>query len=270
MKLLILFNGTFPGSSAGAKRVDYYRKGLMNEGVEVNVIPIQNNHSGRFSFFTSMILNPLKAAKTFYKVHKKQEILFLYGFGWLSCILLSILAKINGVKIHLEVNEKQGSVYGNRITELEAVRLFVLFMTEWSYSFLDGFVVISTALEEYIKKHSSKNAQIIKIPIIIDLERNQDSIKSPEAKSPYILHTGALSDRKDGIVEVFQAFALANKKYNKTLHFYLTSKVAPQETLTKIEQIITKNELQDNVHFLGDITEEKLLSFQKYCAMVII
>jgi glycosyltransferase involved in cell wall biosynthesis len=270
MKVLVLFNGVFPGPSAGAKRVDYYRRGLENEGLEVKVLAVQNKKVNRFSFFTSMISIPVKSFITFYRERKKQEVLFLYGFGWLSYILLSLLAKISGVKIYIEVNEKPGSVYGNRMTELKIIKSFNLFITELSYYFLDGFVVISTPLEDYIKKFAAKKARIIKIPIIIDLDRNIANISKPEAQFPYLLHTGALSDRKDGIIEVFEAFAKANSILDKKLHFYLTSKIAPQDVLRKMEKIIKENKLQDNVHFLGNISEEMLLSYQKYCSMVII
>ena len=270
MKVLLLFAGAFPGSSAGAKRVDYYRKGLLNEGINVDVLSVNNNHTGSLSFFTSMIIIPVKAAVAFFKVRKEQDVLFLYGFGWVSYLFLAMLAKISVVKIYLEVNEKQGSVYGNRFTELKVIRSINLFMTELSYSFLDGFVVISSALEEYVKKNASEKARIIKIPIIIDLDRNQPSITKPEAQFPYILHTGALSDRKDGIIEVFQAFATSCISLNKELHFYLTSKIAPKDTLEKIDSIIIEHGLQENVHFLGEISEDKLLSYQKHCAMVII
>lgn len=271
MRILFLFDGVFPGPSAGAKRLELYRKGIENEGLEVKVILVQNKNISRFSSFTSMIIIPLKVLKTFYSERKKHDSLFLYGFGWSTYILLSIIAKISGVKIYLEVNEKQGSVYGNRFTELFIVKKINILMTNFSYLFFDGFVVISNSLENYIRKNSSRKARIIKIPILVDLNNSQLNVSKPHGvKMPYIFHSGALSERKDGILEVFAAFAIACNALNKQLHFYLTSKIAPKDVLEQIDKIIFQNNIQENVHFLGNISENELLSHQKYCSMVII
>jgi glycosyltransferase involved in cell wall biosynthesis len=271
MRILFLFDGIFPGPSAGAKRLAFYRKAIENEGLEVKVIPIQNKNINRFSSLTSMIMIPIKSIKTFYRERKKNDALFLYGFGWSTYILLSIIAKISGVKIYLEVNEKQGSLYGNRFTELFIVKKFNILMTNFSYLFFDGFVVISDSLENYIRRKSSRKARIIKIPILVDLNNSQINFSKPHGVNmPYVFHSGALSERKDGILEVFAAFAIACNALNKQLHFYLTSKIAPKDVLEQIDKIIFQNNIQENVHFLGNISENELLSYQKHCSMVII
>lgn len=270
MGVLILFSGDFPGPTAGAKRIEYYKRGLMEEGIDVEVAPVRQNNSGRFSIYLSSFFLPIKSVLIFLRSKKKHDVLFLYGFGWLSHVLLFAVARIYGVKIYLEINEKQGTVYGSRFTELKLVRAFNLYMVRWSYNLFDGFVVISEALQDDMKPFVLRGAKIIKVPIIVDPERGAGIISKPPASFPYILHTGALSDRKDGMAEVFAAFAIACKSMDKKLHFYLTSKQAPRELWNAIEAIVEKDELQDNIHFLGNISEDLILSFQKYTALVII
>jgi glycosyltransferase involved in cell wall biosynthesis len=270
MRILILFEGQFPGPSAGAKRIDYYQKGLKQTGVSAMVLPIGNKSNGRISFYWNQMVTPFIAAQTFYKKRKKCNILFLYGFGWLSYLLLSVIAKTYGVKIYLEVNEKPGSVYGSVFTEIRLIKFISTKLIEFAFRFFDGFVVISAALEIYLKPFVVRGAKLVTIPIIIDLKRDSGLTIKPDAHFPYILHTGALSDQKDGIGEMLEAFAIACKSLNKQVHIYFTSKVATSNLLEHIERVIAENGLQQNVHFLGDISEEKLLSFQKFCSMVII
>jgi glycosyltransferase involved in cell wall biosynthesis len=268
--MVILYSGNFPGTTAGAKRVDYYKRGLIAAGIEVDILPISLQYSGRITFYISSFLIPFRAVKAFFKVRLKYKSLLIYGFNWTSYFLLIFIARLNGIKVYLEINEKYGTVYGNRITEFKLLKGFNVAMTRLSYFFFDGFVVISSALEHSLKPYTSRGATLIKIPIIIDLNRNHENIKTPNIDKPYMLHTGALSDRKDGITEVFAAFAIASKILNNKLHFYLTSQVAPKEILQNIRRIIEENDLQNNIHFLGDISEELLLSYQKFCSLVII
>jgi glycosyltransferase involved in cell wall biosynthesis len=273
MKILILYAGVFPGPSAGAKRIGYYKSGLEKAGISTHIIPVtpvNKKNNSRFSFYLGILATPFIASLFFLKNRKKCDVVFLYGFGGVSTLLIATMAYFAGVKIFLEINEKPGTPYGNRLTEIKAFKFISTKITEFSYRFIDGFVVISSALEDYVKPIANKDAKILKVPIIIDLERNDGSIAAPGAFTPYILHAGALSDRKDGISEVVEAFAIACKAMNRQLHFYFTSKVAPLYLTDHIQNVINKNDLHKNIHFQGDISEEQLLSYQKYCSMVII
>ena len=270
MSVLILFAGQFPGPTAGAKRIGYYQKGLIAAAMPADILPIGNLATGRMSHYLNLFFQPFKTANSFYKVRKKYSAVLVYGFGWLTYLLLAFVAKTNNIKLYLEVNEKPGSIYGSRLTEISWIKLINTKLTEFSFRFFDGFVVISEALATYLKPHANRDARLLNVPIIIDIDRNIGEIEKPVVHFPYLLHTGALSDRKDGMAEVFAAFAIACKALNKQLHFYLTSKVAPSDLSQLIETVINENGLEQNVHFLGDIPESKLLSLQKYCSMVII
>jgi len=271
MNIVILYEGNFPSSSPGAKRIEYYRKGLSNSGDSVDIIPVTFNHKNRFAFLYKSLWNTIKAVNLFFRFKSKTDALLLYGFSPFTFLFLTSLAKLYKVRIYLEVNEKVGSVYTNRILNLIFIRIATVFFTECVYLFFDGFIVISENLRDYIAKHASKNASIIKIPIIIDTEsrKEEDKVIST-AQVPYILHSGALSDRKDGIIEVFEAFSIACNALNKELFFYLTLNVAPKEIHNKIQKIVKDGRLEKNVHFLGELTETELLQWQKNCAMVII
>lgn len=269
MKVLILFSGQFPGSSAGAKRIDYYKKGLTAAGMPTDILPIGNITTGRINHYSRLFFQPFKAAISLYKSRKIYGTVLLYGFDWISLWFIALSARICGIKLYLEVNEKPGTVYGSRVTELGLIKLVSTKMTEHSFRFFDGLIVISSALEHYLKQHIKNNTSLIIVPIISDIERQGIGTVAP-VTHPFLLHAGALSDRKDGIGEVMEAFAIATKKTIEPLHIYFTSKVAPKDLWQKIQQVIIDNDLQDRVHFLGEIAESDLLAYQKFCSMVII
>lgn len=270
MKNLIFFSGKFPSNSAGAKRVSYYKEGLDAMGLKTEIVGIDMLPFGAFGYYLDMFIFPIRAVIKIVTLSGYYNNIILYGFNWLSCLLICIYGLFSKKRIYLEVNEKPGSVYSNKLTEMKLSKWFICNMTYFSYKFLDGFLVISDNLSLLISKYKKYDAKVIKIPIIIDLQRGQNHLQDNKFSKKFILHTGALSDRKDGIIEVFQAFAIANKRLNNDLDFYLTSKIAPKEVLSIINQIVQKNNLQNNVHFLGNISEDELLYYQKNCSLVII
>jgi glycosyltransferase involved in cell wall biosynthesis len=270
MKALILYSGKFPGTSASAKRINFFKEGLIAANLPTDILSIGKLTTGRLAYYLNLFYQPFRTAVIFFKARKKYNLAYIYGFGWVTYLLLAMLGRYSGIKLYLEVNEKLGSMYGNRFTELKLVKFFTNEMTKLTYLFFDGFIVISDALEAYLKPYVSSRARIINIPIIIDNSRDLSCIEKPFVEMPYLLHTGALSDRKDGIAEVFEAFAIACNALNKQLHFYLTSKLAPRDLWQSIQKVIKENGLEQNVHFLGEIPEQQLLSLQKYCSMVII
>jgi glycosyltransferase involved in cell wall biosynthesis len=271
MKVVILFNGKYPGHSPGAKRISLYQKGLKECGHSAEIVPS--------SFFPKTIvliyLIPLIAPFVILLKAKRQlnecDVIFSYGFGWWAILILSIYTKITNRKLAIEVNEKPGSTYGSRFTEFWFVKKFNMLGTRFlAYKLVDGFVVISGTLRDFIEKHKSSNALIFTVPILIDVEEMQVPGEEVVIQKPFVLHAGALSERKDGITTVFKAFALVTRKLNNTLHFYLTSKVAPRDVWQRIQTTILENNLQENIHFLGEIPERKLRAYQHECCMLII
>ena len=108
------------------------------------------------------------------------------------------------------------------------------------------------------------------ILLFINFEFYQKHVKKPDVLSPYILHSATINDHKDGIINVLRAFAKVVTEKGIDLHFYFTSKLALSKTMKQMEEIIFRNRLRSNIHFLGDLDEDTLLSFQAYCSMVII
>lgn len=269
MSVLILYSGKYPGSSPGAKRIGYYQRGLEAAGLKTEIKTISLKSKQRIVLEIEKLLLPFKTFFLFLKWRRQYDILFIYGFNWLTYVLLSLICRFSNVKLYLEINEKPGTVYGNRLSELKLMKFFYVVTYRFSLRFIDGFVVISEALKTYLKPYTDKGAHLIIIPIIIDIERKGLHAQSLVTHD-FLLHAGALSDRKDGIGELIEAFALVCKKISRPFHLYFTSKQAPKELLDKINQVISLNDLADRVHFLGNISESNLLAYQKYCRMLVI
>jgi len=85
-----------------------------------------------------------------------------------------------------------------------------------------------------------------------------------------MLHTATLNDHKDGLINVFKAFAKVVSETGMDLHFYLTCKKGLQKTKNLIDKIVSDHKLENYVHFLGDLDEKTLLAYQQHCSVVVI
>lgn len=270
MNVSMLFCGEYPGYGAAANRLMHYEIGLRAAGCHVMTESIPSNRK-RYNHLYRLII-PILAFKRTLSIRNSSDIVLVYGFGWCSIILICLGAFFSGAKVILEINEKPGTCYTNWFSEIKPFKVFnYVFLTRLAFPLLDGFIVISDALEQYISYHKSKHAAVIKVPILISKDRfNITKLPEIDVNKPFMLHAGALSDKKDGIINVIKAFAIVCNERGKEFHFYLTSKVAPKYLLDEIDAIIKFYNLEEHIHFLGNISHEELVAYQKECSLVVI
>ncbi|MFT3682728.1 MAG: glycosyltransferase [Ferruginibacter sp.] len=270
MNVIIFFGGNYKGHSASASRTALYVKGLTENGIGVKVISNYKPLRGRLAHLLWTYISPLSSCRTILKQPADDAILLVYASGWVKYIFIWIAARLRKMKFVVEVNEKPYTPYGSWLSEIKFLKWINSFMHRHiAMKLPDGFIAISKNLEDYLKENG--RSEIVKIPIIIDPSAGAaESSKLENVQKPFLLHAGALSEQKDGIVGVFEAFAIANTQLGGELYFYLTDKVAPQQTLTSIRQIVKEYNLEKKVIFLGLIPKADLLAYQKECSMLIL
>lgn len=272
MKVLLLYSGRYPSFGSASKRISNYKKGLEQNGHEVIVFSVPSKQGCALKRIPLNLVAPFSILKRLKSWLNKIDVLFIYGFGWITKLIILRTAHIRGVKTALEINEYPYSIIGSRrdkyLKYFNSIKRLCL--NRFVFPQADGFVAISEPLFQYVAKHKSPNAKIIKVPIIVDYNYYQVDVPQPECIKPYILHSSTMNDNRDGISDVFNAIAEVNSKPGVKIHFYLTSKLALAETWSNVRQIIHEKNLNDYIHFLGDLDEKTLLGYQQHCAMVVI
>ena len=291
MELILFYNGPYPQGMAMTKRLHCYAKALKEDGVGVQVfIPgkdkqldkgiyqgiswgsVSNPWLGK-SYIIRQLGHLLWAfiyARHCYQWSKKGAMIFLCGFGWWTNLLAIMAIHLAGSKALLEVNENPYSPEGGRLDPVwlrRWRRRMVLFLV---YSHVDGFVVISEKLAELVARYKKKSAQIIKIPILVDDHEDSEDAETvlKTNGSPYILHAGALSETKDGVLAVFKAFVKVNQ--SQALDFYLTSNSMQPSLANQVNQLIKQYKLEHRVHFTGFLETRELTKLRKNSALAII
>lgn len=134
----------------------------------------------------------------------------------------------------------------------------------------DGVLSISDALSGYAKRYVSPNCSMFKIPILVDYEKYKLEDLSSQSEYPYIFHSGTLTEQKDGILGVLEAFGRALQRTEKPFKFISTGNVERSKHKEEILDIISRYHLEDKVIFTGYIAEEELRSYLQKASLVII
>jgi glycosyltransferase involved in cell wall biosynthesis len=290
MRILAIYNGIYPDGMAMSNRLHLYCKALIAGGVDIEIvvpsnkrIPDQGYSDGIKYFY---IKDPIKFRKHFFlKINsffaafiyarycllnaKKYDIIFIPGFGWFASLLLIAGAHLGGAKVVLEVNENPYTPEGGRLDPLWLRKIHRQLILNVTFRFADGFIVISTPLQQLVENYKKKSAQVVRIPIITNTKEEPTQIYN-KIDAPFILHSGALSETKDGVEAMFLAFAKAAIKTNIPIKFILTNKIAHNKLLNKIDDIIKTNKLEDRVVFLGHIPKAELKDYRRTCLTTII
>ena len=272
MNILFLLSWKYPGYGAASKRITNYKKGLSLRGNKIEIKSIYSLYKNPIQSLLNGLLMPLLTIIELVKYKNKTDIILVYGFGWMSKLFIVLYGKTHHIKVVFEVNEKPYSIVGSRRDYILKYffGLNTWLLTRLVYPLTDGFVVISENLEKFVSTHKSPRAKIIKIPIIVDYDSYQVVTADTGGIKPYIFHSATLNDNKDGISDVIEALGLVVRKYNQPLNFYLTSRLALDATKVKVREIIVNYNIGDYIHYLGDLDEETLQSYQKNCDLVVI
>jgi glycosyltransferase involved in cell wall biosynthesis len=283
MKIIAFYTGIYPdGFAPMAYRLHYYMKALLSKGVDVEIVmPTDKDETSNIFEGVPFSFVKVSKPKRFNESRIIKEYAKICALLAVNCDAVLITNRENnyiqkvsesihavGGKIVVEINENPYSIFGSRLDTAFSLFLKRQYFLMKTVKRVDGVIVISELLHELISMYKSKNAPIVKIPILtgsryIEREKTYDGI-------PYILHAGALSEQKDGVKAMLQAFQLAHKELNGNLRFVFTSNTGFHSLKRWIYNYIKKNNLGKNISFEGLVSTNELEKLYNNCSLAII
>jgi glycosyltransferase involved in cell wall biosynthesis len=294
MRVLVVFDNHYPEGMAMANRLHLYAKGIVELGGKIRILAgkykkksngIQTYEGVEYytlngSFYKlPSILNRLtdfferlNLYAHLIRNRKEYDIIWAIGYAWFPLLIFSIISKLFNKKVVIELNELPHSIVSSRLQSnfTNSIKRGLLFTI--TYPQLNGFIVISEALKELAETKRAKSAKIIKIPILMDASKfaGEDFNIDLRFKERFVFHAGTLTEEKDGIVEVFEAIAKVIKEKDPQLKFILSNKITLPKIIAKIDGIIEKYGIQDNVIFHNHLSKDEMHKYLKTCTLVII
>lgn len=281
MKISVITSTPFPKGLAATNRITNYCLGLLEHNIQPFVFTIHSTNtpqdpylskgvykniqysyaskSERPKSFVKRRLNDIKdlllSCKYAYK--NDADINYIYINSNLKELILIIASKLGGKKVVRELCEYP---YYKKCFQSWISQAFIL-------PLYDGHVAISENLFILGNKKKSQKAKIIKVPILIDSSNKKIAFEYSHRR-PYIFHGGTLTESKDAIISTMKAFVIVNKKLRKKIDFILAGPTSSD--LNELRTIIKDNQLEDNVIFLGQLTHDEVIKYQKGATLSIL
>ena len=224
LKICFVFKGDIFYSSAPTNRVLSLAEGLNILGAESFIygfVPLKDKKfasNGKLynipysypniksrSFFIRAIISIIDLFVRLPKfiVQNKVNIIYIYSIPLISKWIILLQRIIFSYKVVEEANEYPLILLKNCRMKKYYGRLLILF----SYKFLDGMIVMTNNLLNYYKQLTSQKTRFEIINMTVDISRfiNMRQMIIPEFN--YLAYCGGLSQRKDGIITLIEAFS---------------------------------------------------------------
>ena len=280
MKINALSTSGYPPQySPMSHRLHCYMLALKEEGNDVKVFFFSNEslkgeyegipyESIEFDYKNYFIF-PRSYLKLFrnalYSIIREADV-FFHSEDRISTILsIQKVAQELNVRTVIELNEFPYSFKSSRrqIRFLQFIRYKFFF--KYVLPKVGGVIAISKNLHELAKKYHN---EVIRVPI---LTKHLVIKRTPSAvKIPYILHAGALSENKDGIKAIVEAYNIAQRELNGNLNLVFTVKNGLPSLIVWLEEYTKKNNLQGKIIFKGIVEKEELDRLYNDCLLAII
>lgn len=290
MKVLIICQEPFPRGKAASRRICCYAKALIREGIQSRVLVYKRTEKSPspdsspegsfegvpFKYMGRTTLKPThkierilaeysdKAALRRYLRKNLREGDAVFGYvnsdrRYISSLIDLIHSK--GAKYVRELCEIP--YFGNNAAARDRL-LAELFPK------CDGFIAISEPLRQIALRFSSANVPILKLPILVEMEKAVIQDRSDSGDIPFIFHCGTLLDQKDGIVGLIEAFAAARKRCGGKLRLICTGEPSESPDFRSIDEALCRNDVRDDVVFLGYVSEEVLHDYLSRSTLAVI
>lgn len=282
MKVAVIYTGAYPSGDAATERVHNMCLGLVESGVDVevllanptespdhirNALPTGEHEGVRFAYVGGHTtrserfwkrrvqdLNGHLRTVMFVAFRRKRyDVAIVIGAKLDFRMLLPLAGRVAGRKVVMEINEypyvaERSAIFASLKRNLLFRLVFPLYL---------GFIPISRPLSEEVERHKSPSASKITIPILAG-ELSLSTDRSSLFDWPYIVHTGSLHEEKDGIFGILEALAITIGRIDTPLRLVVTGRHEGTEQYRAVLQAVKLRGLSERVVFVGYCSREKL------------
>lgn len=120
---------------------------------------------------------------------------------------------------------------------------------------MDKLFVISNPLKDYFVAEGVPEQNIVIYPMIVDSHRF-DSIIKQSTESKYMAYCGDMSNNKDGVNDLIEAYGRSSAKMTHKL--YLIGKKPVEEGALIINELLKKYDISSSLVLVGEVEREEM------------
>lgn len=265
--MIYFLNFSYCPNTAPENRLQSYYHALDKIGVRATIVYIHpdNQYSKITSRFQSLSVEYLWCPYMIYRGPFRRLTLFKYVNKFLGRLQAGdIVYTYSLSKLTKLCEEVKGvRVFAERTEHPEASPCFpnpllALTKNEIAYTLknLSGLFVISHPLKEYYENLGIESSRVHIINMTVNADRFRD-IEKTQNRERYIAYCGNVSNNKDGVDILIQAFALVCKQRQDT-KLYIIGKTTSKKESSDNMQLIKNLGIEDKVVFTGVVSSKKM------------
>jgi glycosyltransferase involved in cell wall biosynthesis len=128
--------------------------------------------------------------------------------------------------------------------------LFRWLSIKYLYTLFDGIIVMTLTLKAYLRNKVRKETKFLVMPITVEPERFLDNRRPSPVKGKYIAYIGELSENKDGVNDLIEAFGLIAPEL-PDLKLYIIGRTKNESESHHFEELISKYNLEKRILLTG-------------------
>jgi glycosyltransferase involved in cell wall biosynthesis len=126
----------------------------------------------------------------------------------------------------------------------------------WQYKLIDGLFLMTDELMHFYTQYTKKKCVIQKLPMTVDFSRFEN-VDVPHKQTPYLFYAGSLSQKKDGVESLVQAFEKISRKFPE-LQLWIAGGKTQMAASQQLNELILLLNLQNSVKLLGEIDRDEI------------
>lgn len=269
MKVFFTIVNPYPNGIAGFKRTGCYVKALAGTGVESRLYVYGSDcrkHRTMFILRIQALLTMIGTCLKLLANVRRGDVIYSYSNDYPRFVALqSRIAHRHGARFFMELCEYP-YIFNSPAIAGPKFRI----LTEKVIPACDGIMAISNTLIDWVKPYCNTECRTRKIPILVDFDTYDLTDSSQSEPVPFIFHAGSLFEMKDGFLGMLEAFGMMVNQSGMDMKFLFTGKLEGSRHEKEAREIIGKYNMQDNVRFLGYVTDDELSDYLSRSAMCII
>lgn len=266
MEITVINTLPVPSGQASVNRLLSYAKGLVNLGNNVTVmssgflsssnqisdidgVHVYNFGSGKIELF-SLVGALCSMCKMLYV--SRPDVIILVSNSLLLIWPLFFICKLKGIKFVQEKSEFPFSMMKTGLIN----RIYSKFYITTTYRLFDGLIVMTHPLFEFFSTVVRKKCKIHEMPMTVDTDRFSGLEKEESSLGSYIAYCGNLSNKKDGILNLIDAFQIVEKRF-PSIKLLLIGGARNEDDMEIYRNEVNKRGLK-NVMFYGNADREEM------------
>ena len=145
--------------------------------------------------------------------------------------------------------------------------LFRWLSIKYLYTLFDGIIVMTLTLKAYLRNKVRKETKFLVMPITVEPERFLDNRRPSPVKGKYIAYIGELSDNKDGVNDLIEAFGLIAPEF-PDLKLYIIGSTKNKFECRHFLELISKYNLEERILLTGRVHRDFVPAYLNKAVLV--